>query len=327
MRFWHRFFSRWQNWLGLLLAVSFLIVSIEAPVISPQDEKNPGPFKIVGRGTDPAPHPPGENEGAVLGTLPFQYDVFHTLIWGTREAMQFGLLAAAGAFIFGVFFGAIAGYAGGALDSLMMRIADAFLTFPPLAGTVFLQQLAGIAINAAGGAFYFDARSRGNFLAAGEQPPLVSLLMRVDPLLISLILFSWMPYARLINTIVITLRRTEYVQAAQALGAGPFWVIRKHLLPHSIAPAIVLAARDVGSAVILQATLTFIGLGSTSAWGSLLSMGRNWVIGAGGDLLNFWWVYVPITAAVVLFGITWNLIGDGIGDALAPASDRDALLL
>jgi hypothetical protein len=94
-------------------------------------------------------------------------------------------------------------------------------------------------------------------------------------------------------------------------------VIRRHLVPNSISPAVVLAARDVGSAVILQATIVMLGLGGNSPWGSLLAIGRKWIV---SGVLNYWWVYVPITAAIVLFGVTWNLVGDGLSEALAPDS-------
>jgi hypothetical protein len=148
----------------------------------------------------------------------------------------------------------------------------------------------------------------------------VAFLLKVDPILISLILFSWMPFARIVNTIVITLKNTEFVQAARALGGNSLWIIRRHLLPNSVGPAIVLAARDVGSSVILQATITFIGLGGNSSWGTMLSIGRDWIIGASGKLFTFWWVYLPATLMVLFFGIAWNLLGDGINDVMSPES-------
>jgi hypothetical protein len=144
--------------------------------------------------------------------------------------------------------------------------------------------------------------------------------LKVDPILISLILFSWMPIARIVNTLVITLKNTEFIQAARALGGSPFWIIRRHLLPNSVGPAIVLAARDVGSSVILQATITFIGLGGASPWGILLSLGRNWVIGPGGNLLAAWWVFLPVTLTIILFGVSCNLVGDGLTEALEPSA-------
>jgi peptide/nickel transport system permease protein len=314
MNFWRRFFSRPRNWIGLSLAIAFMAVALAGPVISPQDVDNPGAFKVVGRFTDATPHPPGHNAAAILGTLPGQFDVFHALVWGCRDAVRFGLLAAVGAFVIGVLFGAISGYAGGVTNTVMMRFADSFLTFPPLAGAVFLQLLVSSTIVAMGGQYFFNPQmNRAVIYSSSPLPPVAALITKIDPLLISLVLFCWMPHARLVNSIVVPLKQAEFVLAARATGGAPSWLIRRHILPNSIAPAIVLAARDVGSAVILQATMAVIGLGSTSPWGTLLALGRNWIT---AGVLTYWWVYIPVTVLMVLFGITWNLLGDGLGEAL-----------
>lgn len=315
------FLSRWQNWLGLLIALTFAVTALSAPLIAPSNQTTQGPFMKVGRQSDRRPHPPTET--SPLGTLPGQLDVYHALIWGAREAMQFGLLVALGAFVFGSLFGAIAGYSGGWVNGLMMRIADAFLTFPVLAGVVFLQQLVAMTIESMGGIYWFNNDYFGQVIDFQfTPPPFAVFLMKVDPILICLILFSWMPIARLVNTMVITLKNTEFIQSARALGGSPWWVVRRHILPNAVGPAIVLAARDVGSSVILQATITFVGLGGQSAWGMMLSMGRNWVIGPGGDLFDTWWVFMPATLALILFGVGWNLLGDGLTEALEPQASR-----
>lgn len=313
------FFRSWQNWLGFLLVFIFVFMAVSAPWLSPMAEKDPGLFQRVGRASDNTPYPPSQN--APLGTLPGQVDVFHSLIWGAGDALQFGLIVALGAFVFGVLIGAVSGYAGGVLNSLMMRITDAFLTFPMIAGVVFLQQIVASTIVAMGGIYWFNDPYHGKVIYFQFTPPAwVSFLMKVDPLLICLILFSWMPFARLVNTMVITLKRTDFIQAARALGGSSWWVLFRHLIPNSLAPAIVMAARDVGGAVVLQATFTFIGMGGNSAWGTLLSFGRNWVIGPGGDLFAYWWTFIPATLALVLFGIGWNLLGDGLNELLDPYS-------
>jgi peptide/nickel transport system permease protein len=313
------FLSHWQNWLGMIIILAFTFMAVTAPLLSPPNDTTQGAFKKMGRQGDLKPHPPSEE--SPLGTIPGQFDVYHALIWGGREAMVFGLSVAVGAFLFGSLFGAIAGYAGGAVNNVMMRIADAFLTFPALAGVVFLQQLVAITIESLGGMFWFNNDYIGRQVYFDFTPPLFArFMLNVDPILISLIIFSWMPFARIVNTMVITLKQTEFIQAGRALGGTPWWIIRRHLLPNAISPALVLAARDVGSSVILQATITFIGLGGTSAWGILLSGGRNWVIGPGGNLLSAWWVFLPVTLAIILFGVGWNLIGDGLTEALDPTA-------
>ena len=117
---------------------------------------------------------------------------------------------------------------------------------------------------------------------------------------------------------VVTLKQVEFVQAAHAIGTKPFRIILRHLIPNSVAPSIVLAARDIGSLVLLQAAFTFIGLDGSSTWGNIIAMGRDWILGPGGGVLTYWWVYVPATLALVLFGIGWNLLGDGLSELLDP---------
>ncbi len=145
-----------------------------------------------------------------------------------------------------------------------------------------------------------------------------TFLTEVDPLLIAFIVFTWMPYARLMNSVVLRARQEEYILASRSLGAGHLRLIFRHLIPNSISPAIVLAARDVGYLVLLQAGFTFIGLSHRSEWGVLLSLGRNYVIGPGGNPFTWWWTYFPATLAIVLFGVGWNLLGDGLNDWLNP---------
>ncbi len=317
MRNLRRFFSRWQNWLGLLLVLSFALVAILAPLISPADPKSPGPFQRYPgfRITDRAPKSP--DLAPPLGTLPGNLNVFHALVWGTRDALLFGLQVSLSTAIFGVLFGAGAAYTGGWINSFLMRIADAFLSFPTIAGIVLVNQLWLSVITNAGGVLY-----QGEWLTEPDQSArfVIWLIEHIDPLLLTLILFSWMPYARITNIIVTTLKETEFIQAARALGTSPARIIFRHLIPNAISPAFVLAARDVGGMVILQATFTFIGLGGTSIWGTMLVNGRDWVIGPDGGILRYWWVFLPATLTLVLFGIGWNLLGDGLSELFDPRS-------
>ena len=311
------FLRHWQNWLSLSLVLVFVFVAITAPYLSPHDPKEPGPFKVVGRIVESRPQPPDET--AILGQLPRGLDVYHSLIWGTRDALSFGLIVTIVSALFGILYGAFSGYLGGRIGAWMLRISDSFLAFPPIAGLVFLQQLYITSISSLGG-FLYD----GVIYSYSNTPigatVIQHLLERVNPLMLSLIVFSWMPYSRLVHSIVITLKQTDFIQAARALGGSTTWILRKHLLRNSTAPAMVLAARDVGGVVLLQATLTFIGLGGESVWGTMLADGRNWVLGPGGNLLTYWWVFLPPTIAVMLFGIAWNMFGDSLAETLSPAA-------
>ena len=136
--------------------------------------------------------------------------------------------------------------------------------------------------------------------------------------MVSLILFSWMPYARLIHANIARLKHVPFVEAARALGASRGDIIIRHLLPNAMAPAVVLAARDVGAMVIWATGFAFIGLGAGSTWGSLLVTARAFVIGSAGNPLTYWWSYLPVSAAIVVYGISWNLLGDGLNQALNP---------
>lgn len=314
------FLSRWQNILGLVIVVPFLLLAIIAPIIAPDvDGKGTSAFRQVEDLKGQFPFPPGEN--SLLGTVPsgirgIQLDVFYNLVWGTRSAVKFGLLAALATGLIGVLIGATSAYIGGWGSQLIMRITDAFLAFPVIVGVVVFQQFYVIA----------NQYTTMQMLYALDNPvepvPKLSLLQlivdKVDPILLAIILFSWMPYARMTYSMVLTVRSLEFVEAAHALGAHPFQIIFRHLIPNSISPAIVLGARDIGGVVLLQATLTFIGIGGGSEWGELLSIGRRWIIGVGGSIMTYWWVFVPITLALILFGVGWNLLGDGVNDWLNP---------
>jgi peptide/nickel transport system permease protein len=300
-----RFLSRRQNLLACAIVGFYILVAIFTPQLAPPDDAdNPSPFKIVGKSYDKTPHPPSAE--APLGTIPGQMDVYHTLVWGTRSALRFGLMVTLTTACLGVLIGALSGYSGGAINGLVMRITDAFLTFPAIAGVWLLGQVMMPAYS------------------FGEPTPLQTALLnlKVHPVMLTLILFSWMPYARLINANIVQLKQAEYVQAARAVGARNVRIILRHLLPNALSPAIVLAARDVGGMVILESAFTFVGLGGSTEWGVLLVASRDYVIGLGGNPLTYWWVFLPVTLSLVLFGIGWNLLGDGLNTLLNPRASR-----
>ena len=315
MKGWKRFLSlwptvpalRWGNLLGLAIVGCYLLAAIAAPRLSPSDDPgHPSPFKVVGnRFSDMTPRPPSKE--ARLGTVPGQLDVYHTLVWGTRSALRFGLITALGAACLGVLVGAISGYMGGLVNGLLMRITDAFLSFPIIAGVWLFRHLLLPP--------RFDSVS-----TSWLQRTMLDL--KLDPVMLTFILFSWMVYARVINTNVTRLKQVEYVVAARSLGAGSARIMLRHLLPNAIAPAVVLVARDVGAMVILESAFTFIGMGGNTEWGVLLVTSRDYVIGMGGNPLAYWWTFLPVSLALVFFGVGWNLLGDGLNAMLNPRTAR-----
>jgi len=315
MRGARRFLIHWQNILGLAIVGFFVLVALAAPRLAPPpDPAHFSPFLVVKGLKSQLPVPPSSQ--TLLGTVATgvgqaQLDVFYTLVWGTRSALIFGLVVTFSTALIGLVVGAVSGYLGGSANAVMMRITDAFLAFPVIAAVVLFQQFIGNLVSMP------DELLTANPVI-NTPSPLMLWIAGINPLMLALILFSWMTYARLTNTIVLRLKQTDFVQAAQALGAGSSRIVFRHLLPNSVSPSIVLAARDVGGMVILEATFTFIGIAGNSAWGGLLTTARRWVIGPGGNVLTFWWVFLPVTLALVFFGIGFSLLGDGLNDWLNP---------
>ncbi|MFC1997106.1 ABC transporter permease [Chloroflexota bacterium] len=322
-----RSLTNWRNLAPIVFVCLFFVVAAAAPYISPPaDPNNPLPFKLVDS-FDINPLPPGPD--IPLGTSVYyespemllHYDVWHSLIWGTRHALRFGLTVAIFSAIFGILIGAFSGYTGGRTNNLVMRVTDAFLAFPLIAGYWVLAQIiksyewANTMYGLESVVVQLSSRQR-LFAALG-----------VNPLLLAFILFSWMPYARLINANMLRLKSTEYVLAARTIGAKPSHIVLRHLIPNAITPVIVLLARDIGGMVILLTAFEFIGIGSSitegiSEWGRLLYLGRTWIIGLGGNLLLYWWLYIPVTLALMLFGIAWNILGDRLNILINPRQPR-----
>jgi peptide/nickel transport system permease protein len=297
----HRLVLNRQMLIACAILACIAGAAIMAPRLAPPDDPdNPRGIRTVGQSHNPVPLPPSEE--ALLGTTTGQVDIYYSLVWGARSALRFGLLVTLSTAVIGTIIGAIGGYSGGIVHGLLMRVTDAFLAFPVIAGVWLLRQV----------------MQPASSLAPLTPIQQAFLDLGLDPVLLTLILFSWMPYARLASASIAQLRQTEYVEAARSLGMRDARIIRRHLLPNALPPLIVLAARDVGAMVILAAAFTFIGLGTSTEWGTLLVIGRDYVIGLGGNPLTYWWVFVPPTLALILFGVGWNLLGDGLNSALDP---------
>ncbi|MBN2548542.1 MAG: ABC transporter permease [Anaerolineales bacterium] len=305
-------------WFGALIVGLFFLTALAAPLLAPPDPHAEfSTYKDIHKLNRYVPFQPGA--GLLLGSVPDpvnqrQLDVWYSLVWGARSALLFGLLVVLIAGAFGVILGGVSAYLGGLPNTLFMGFTDAFLALPVIAGVIFFNQFIELILTASGAII-----GHYSMIFYVESPTAwQSFLIDLDPLLITFIVFSWMPYARLMNSVVLHARQEEYLLAARSLGAGHLHLIFRHLIPNTISPAIVLAARDVGYLVLLQAGFTFIGLSDSSEWGVLLSLGKNYVIGPGGNPFTWWWLYLPCTLAMVLFGMGWNLLGDGLNDRLNP---------
>ena len=312
-----KFFSRWQNWLGLFIVLAFVMTAILAPLLSPRNSD------IQGTTVSPylkVPQPPSPE--ACLGTLPDQTSVYDALVWGSRDALKFGVGVTAIVFLFGTLIGTLAAFFGGRVNTMLMWTTDSFLAFPIIAAVVFFQQvnnnlLVELLEQTDYAGFYMYVAKTPSILESLK--PLFSPLMELNPTALAFILLMWMPYARVMNTSVTRMKQMEFVLAAKVSGVKKRHIILRHLIPNAITPVLVLAAKDVGALVVLQTTFSFIGLGHPTPWASALLSGRDWIFSPKG-IVTYWWVFLPVTVALILFGIGWNMLGDGLIDALNPRS-------
>jgi peptide/nickel transport system permease protein len=280
---------------GIVIVLGFVAVALAAPLIAPAEGENPYTMPRAAYSFNPEPPRPGHP----LGTTESSFDVFYGLVWGTHIALRVGVSVTVGRIIIGVVLGLVSGYYGGLLDAVIMRITDAFMAFPVVPATLVLLVLL--------------APTRLGSIGSGSGVNFVVVL--------SLVLFGWMQYARLVRGNVLVERAKQYVEAAVATGARGSHIIRRHILPNVPQGVFVLVASDVGAMVVLTAVFTFLGLSGSSGladWGWLLYTSRNWIIGTPSNAFQYWYTYLPPIAAILLFSAGWNLVGDGLRDVLDP---------
>ena len=276
--------------MGIIIIVVFAIIAIFAPLIAPTPEGHRNPYMIPHEGYSVTPRPPSEEH--IFGTTQGQYDIFYGVIWGTRSAFHVGLTVIGVVLLTGIVLGSLAGYFGGRLDEVIMRITDIFLAFPAL--------ILAMAIVAALG------------------PSLKSIM-------IALSVVSWPSYARLIRGDILQVREEDYIEASRGLGASSMRVIFRHALPNAIYPTLVMASLDIGAIVLAAAALSFLGLGVPEGyadWGQLTSFARNWIVGPPGDPLKYWYAVTIPGLFILFFVLGWNLLGDAFRDILDPRLAR-----
>jgi len=269
--------------IGFSLLIFFIVVAIAAPLICPPQSYNPYMIPIVSWDLTPKPPSDGHPFGVIAGR-----DIFYGIVWGTRTAFRVGLLVTLISTAIGLFIGSIAGYFGGWIDEILMRITDIFLSIPYILAAIVITSFLGMGLN---------------------------------NVMIALIAFGWMAAARLIRGNILQVREEQYVLAAKALGVKDFLIIMKHVLPNTIFPVLIQASMRIGSLVITAAALSFLGLGAPigyADWGSLLNFSRNWLLGASGEAFKYWYAIVYPGVTMVLFVLAWNLVGDALRDVFDP---------
>jgi len=284
-----RFIKNPLSVTGFSIIFIFFLIAVFAPAIAPPKWPHE-PFRIPHQGFAMIPKPP--SHAHPFGTTTKQYDIFYGVIWGTRTAFRIGFMVVGSILIIGVVIGSVSGYFGGAIDEIIMRIVDIFMSLPTL--------ILAMAI-------------------------VTALGRSLDNIMKSLIIVGWPIYARTIRGSVLTIREEDFVKAARALGASHFKIIFKHILPNAIYPVLILASLDIGSMVLTAAALSFLGLGAQEGyadWGQMVSLARNYIVGPPGAPLMYWYVVTIPGLFILFFVLGWNLLGDALRDIFDPKQRR-----
>lgn len=273
-------FGRGSTAFGLTLIVLMVGMAVFAPFIV---DVNPRGAYQMPRDLTAVAVPPG-TEGHLLGTTRLGGDVLYGVVWGARLSLQLSIYVVAGAVLLGLIVGSTAGIVGGKVDAILMRLVDVFLSIPTLVFPLAIAAILG--------------------------PSFINIV-------VALATIMWARYARIIRSQILQVREEDYVDAARAIGDSRFGIIRRDILPNSFSPVAVQATLDMGHAVLLGATLAFIGLAvaGQAEWGTLVSEGQADII-AGR-----WWTSTFPGLMVFLWALSFNLVGDGLRDVLDPRTE------
>ena len=264
------FKSNYLFTFGVIICLFWIFAAIFAPIIAPYDP--------ILQDLTIRLQAPGSAHW--FGTDNFGRDIFSRVIYGGRYSLLAGCLTVVIAGVSGTFYGAIAGYVGGVVDTVMMRFSEMILSFPSL--------ILAMIINAVMGSNLFNT-------------------------MFALVIVAWPTYARLMRSVVLSVKENEYVAASEALGASKLRILMKEIIPNSISSVLIMATTDIGNQILMFSTLSFLGLGSappTPEWGMMVS--------DGVDYFNKFWVAGFPGLAIFTMAVGANFIGDGLRDLLDP---------
>ncbi|WP_426033635.1 nickel transporter permease [Cypionkella sp. TWP1-2-1b2] len=260
--------------IGLLITAILIFIAIFAPILAPHD---PITQELSRRLL-----PPG-TPGNILGTDDFGRDILSRILYGSRITLYIVLLVILTAPVVGLVIGTVAGYFGGWVDTILMRITDIFLAFPKL-----ILALALVAV-----------------LGPGMENAVLAIALT-----------SWPPYARVSRAETLTVRNSDYIAAVKLQGAGPIRIIWGHVIPMCLPSVIIRVTLDMAGVILTAAGLGFLGLGvqpPLPEWGLMISAGRKF-------LFEQWWVATMPGLAIFIVSLGFNLLGDGLRDVLDPKS-------
>ena len=282
MRFARDFFSSKIAAAGFIALLLIVLAALFAPLIAPQNPYDLQHLDIMDSRLEPGRAAADDSMIYVLGTDDQGRDMLSAILYGVRISVTVGVVSTVIALAIGLTLGLIAGYAGGRIESLIMRIADIQLAFPPILVALILLALTG----------------RG-----------------VDKIIIALVTVQWAYYARTARSTALVERKKEYIEAARALGLSSLRIVFRHLLPNCMPPLIVIAALQVASAISLEATLSFLGLGlpiTEPSLGLLIANGFQYLLSG-----RYWISFYPGVALLITV-VAINLVADQLRDVLNP---------
>lgn len=281
-----------MTWLALLLAIGLMLSAVFAPLIAPYNPFDPATLDLLDGMTPPLVPSGFTGNTFLFGTDNQGRDVFSSILYGSRVSLTVAFAATFLSLAIGVTAGLVSGYAGGATDAIIMRIADAQLTFP----TILIALLVfGIA--------------QGLVPAAQQESAAVWILI------FAIGFSNWPQFARTVRGATLVEKRRDYVAAAKLIGVSPVRILVTHILPNLAGPVLVIATIGLALAVIEEATLSYLGVGvppTRPSLGTLIRIGQQFLF--SGE----WWILGFPAATLVLLALSVNLIGDRLRDALNP---------
>jgi len=275
-----------------ITTVTIFVLAFFAPVFAPQDAFNPAALDLMDGFTHPMERGAGSNMLFVLGSDAQGRDMLSALFYGTRVSLIVGLCSVGFSMVLGISLGMVAGYLGGRIEQLIMRVADIQLSFP---GILIALLIFGI--------------------ARGIIPPNKHETTALFVIILAIGLSHWAQYARTVRASALVERNKDYVQAARLIGIRGLPIMARHILPNVMGPVLVIATINLALAVIEEATLSFFGVGmpvTQPSLGTLIRFGQQFLM--SGE----WWILLFPALTIVILGLAINLLGDWLRDALNP---------
>lgn len=278
--------------LAALVVTVIALAAVFAPFIAPTTPFDPSSLNLMDGKTPPMTPNAFTGNVFLMGTDDQGRDVFSTILYGSRISLLVGFASVFVSMLIGVTAGLLAGYKGGWLDSVIMRVADVQLTFPDI---LIALMIFGI--------------------ARGALPIHVQESMAIPVLILSIGISKWPQYARTVRGVTLVERSKDYVQAARVVGLPPLKIMVRHILPNVLGPVLVIGTLGLSLAIITEATLSYLGVGvppTNPSLGTLIRIGQEYI--AAGE----WWILFFPAVALVAIALSVNLLGDWLRDALNP---------